>query len=134
MTSLRLSRFGFPAIIVARESLRLRQISCLRSLFLRRNLLSSLAVSAAEFCRRSPALCAYFSKIWPFSFLSRPPPTSAAVIFFPPSLVTDVPASSRNRRMAVDNSQPFPASFLFPGPYCIRESRDSRLKLRCCCC
>jgi hypothetical protein len=36
--------------------------------------------------------------------------------------------------MAVDNSQPFPVSFLFPGPYCIRESRDSRLKLRCCCC
>jgi hypothetical protein len=36
--------------------------------------------------------------------------------------------------MAVDNLQPFPVSFLFPGPYCIRESRDSRLKLRCCCC
>ncbi len=134
MTSLRLSRFGFPAIIVARESLRLRQISSLRSLFSRRNLLSSLAVSAAKFCRRSPALCAYFSKIWPFFFCPPPLPTSAAVIFFPPLLVTDVPAFSRNRRMAVDNSQPFPVSFLFPGPYCIRESRDSRLKLRCCCC
>jgi hypothetical protein len=108
------------------------------------NLLSSLAVFAAKFVvvarcfggeilsSLACTMCIFLYNLVPFFFV--PPPTSAAVFFFPPSLVTDVPASSRNRRMAVDNSQPFPVSFLFPGPYCIRESRDSRLKLRCYCC